>query len=59
MNPLERKPQVVVSDVLGGIVSEEAARDIYGVAIDPETHELDLDGTNKLRLMLREARLKL
>lgn len=48
-NPLEREPEMVVSDVMEGYVSLERAREDYGVAIDPKTFKLDMEETKKLR----------
>jgi N-methylhydantoinase B len=48
-NPYERDPEKVLLDVKNELVSIEAARRDYGVAIDEKTLELDLEATNKLR----------
>lgn len=48
-NPYERDPEKVLRDVKNELVSIEAARRDYGVAIDEKTLELDLEATNKLR----------
>ena len=48
-NPLERDPKLVLRDVLDGLVSLDSARRDYGVVINPETMELDLEATRKLR----------
>ena len=48
-NPLERDPEMVASDVMEGYVSLESARTDYGVAINPETYEVDEKETKKLR----------
>lgn len=48
-NPFERDPEMVLGDVLEGYISFEKARADYGVAIDPETLEVDLEETKKLR----------
>ena len=48
-DPLERDPELVESDVREGYVSVEAARDEYGVVIDPETLKVDLAATRELR----------
>ena len=47
--PAEREPEMVLEDVLNGLVSYKAARDIYKVAIDPQTREIDVARTAKLR----------
>jgi N-methylhydantoinase B len=48
-SPFERDPEMVVNDVMEGYVSLESARADYGVAINPETLEVDEEGTKKLR----------
>ena len=57
-DPLERDPEMVRVDVIKGLVSAEAAHDVYGVVIDGKSHELDLDATRRLRTDLREKELK-
>lgn len=46
---LRRAPQKVVTDVIDGLVSVDAAREHYGVVVDPTTFQLDLHATRKLR----------
>ncbi len=48
-DPKERPVEVVAAEVRNGIVSVEAAREIYGVALDPETSEVDEEETRTLR----------
>lgn len=48
-DPLERDPKAVLLDVLDGLVTVEAARDEYGVAIDLEAGMIDADRTAQLR----------
>ncbi len=48
-DPLERDPELVLSDVLDGFTSVEQAREAYLVVIDPETMTLDLAATKALR----------
>lgn len=47
--PLERDPDKVRNDVLEGLVSPEAARDIYGVALTGANLEVDINATAELR----------
>jgi N-methylhydantoinase B len=54
-DPLDRVPEAVRRDVEEGIVSAEAAREIYGVVIAGT--QLDLPATEALRSRLRAARL--
>ena len=48
-DPFEREPERVRQDVLEGFVSVGAARDDYGVILDPETLTLDEEETARLR----------
>jgi N-methylhydantoinase B len=48
-DPREREPGRVRDDVIDGYVTVEQARDVYGVALDPDTLELDEAGTAALR----------
>jgi N-methylhydantoinase B len=48
-NPFERSVEKVREEVKNGMISLEAARKFYGVAIDPESFEIDWDETNELR----------
>jgi len=55
-DPLERDPELVIKDLENGIISEWAARNIYKVAFDPETYEIDYEETQRLRQQERELR---
>ena len=48
-DPLERPLEDVRYDVEQGYVSVKAARELYAVAVDPETFALDAEGTERLR----------
>ncbi|MDP2645115.1 MAG: hydantoinase B/oxoprolinase family protein [Desulfobacterales bacterium] len=48
-NPLDRDIELVCRDVKYEYISVEAARDIYKVAVDPETFEVDPEETRRLR----------
>jgi N-methylhydantoinase B len=48
-DPFEREPELVLRDVRTGVVSREAARHEYGVAIAPEGDAVDAAGTAGLR----------
>ena len=52
-DPLERDPENVREDVDNGYVSIEHARQDYGVVIDPDTLNIDIEATTKLRSELR------
>jgi N-methylhydantoinase B len=49
-DPAERDPQMVREDVENELVSLQAARDVYKVAIDPATLKLDEAATRSLRM---------
>ena len=55
-DPLEREPDVVLDDVLDGFVSIEAARNSYGVVIDPASLVVDQRETETVRADLRKSR---
>jgi N-methylhydantoinase B len=57
-DPLERDPEQVRADLARRFVSREAARDVYGVALDPATGALDLDANKALRARMRNARIQ-
>jgi len=48
-DPRKRPIEKVVHEVRCGTLSIAKARDAYGVAVDPETFEVDADETEKLR----------
>jgi N-methylhydantoinase B len=48
-SPLEREPQAVLYDVREGKISAERARTVYGVAIDTQTWQIDMEKTAALR----------
>lgn len=48
-DPYRREAELVVRDVRDGVVSVDAARDLYGVAVDPTTFVLDESETARLR----------
>ncbi|MFH1090074.1 MAG: hydantoinase B/oxoprolinase family protein [Pseudomonadota bacterium] len=54
-DPLERDPELVRHRVREGWISEEYAREVYGVALDtgPELYAVDYQGTERLRQELR------
>ncbi|HLN49971.1 MAG TPA: hydantoinase B/oxoprolinase family protein, partial [Steroidobacteraceae bacterium] len=47
--PIDRPPELVALDVKNEMVSVEAARKIYGVAVDPVTFAVDEAETRRLR----------
>ena len=48
-DPRERAVEAVRHDVVEGLVSPQRARDVYGVAVDPHTNEVDDAETQRLR----------
>jgi N-methylhydantoinase B len=48
-DPFERDPAAVLADVLNEYVSLDAARDDYGVVIDPATMTVDAAATSASR----------
>ena len=53
-DPLTRHPELVASDVRNGYVTWQVARSDYGVVIDQESGEFDLEATVRLRAARRE-----
>jgi N-methylhydantoinase B len=49
----ERPAQRVANEVLDGVISVKAAREHYGVIVDPETLALDMAQTDALRAQMR------
>jgi N-methylhydantoinase B len=47
--PFDRDPEAVRTDVRNGYVTMQAARDIYGVALDGDTLTIDRSKTERLR----------
>ncbi len=57
-DPIDRDPAAVAHDVELGLVSPEAAHDIYGVVVNhEEQYSVDADATAKRRLAVRSERL--
>src|SRR5690606_9050803 len=56
-DPIERDPERVLEDVLLGLVSVAAARDIYGVILDAHGAAVDTEATRQRRLAIRGRRL--
>jgi len=56
-DPLERDPQLVLEDVIDGLVSAMAAREVYGVVLDEKKEAADLGKTRSLRANLLNKRL--
>ena len=57
-DPLERDPQMVLTDFLNSYISKQGAHDDYGVVID-DRGQIDLKATDALRQAMRaEAKAK-
>lgn len=54
-NPLKRDSEAVLEDVRAGLVSVASAHANYGVVIDPESLELDVEATRTLRRQLEDT----
>jgi N-methylhydantoinase B len=48
-DPLTRPYNLVVEDVLSGLVTLESAKRDYGVIIDPTTNSVNQDASKKMR----------
>ncbi|NIA25529.1 MAG: hydantoinase B/oxoprolinase family protein [Gammaproteobacteria bacterium] len=48
-NPFERDPLKVAADVRMGLVTADHAAAAYGVVVDPETFDVNVDATTRLR----------
>src|SRR5664280_2191438 len=57
-SPLKRPPQRVLQDVRQGYVSIMAARDYYGVVLDPDIYSIDEAATKQQREQLVEVHRK-
>ena len=57
-DPLRREPERVVRDVQAGLVSVEAARDVYGVAVEKNGDTADLAASEALRQRILEKRIR-
>jgi N-methylhydantoinase B len=56
-DPLERDPELVRKDVNSGLISMEAARNLYGIVLD-STGGVDIQASRALRKSLKEDELK-
>jgi N-methylhydantoinase B len=54
-NQLERDPQKVQWDVLEEFISVERAREVYGVVINPDNFEVNIQETEKKRHLLKRT----
>src|ERR1700733_1334682 len=56
-SPLDRPATDVAADAEQGYISLEAAKELYGVVLDPETFAVDLAATESLRASMRGTRV--
>jgi acetophenone carboxylase len=56
-DPLEREPKYITKDLVERRISLWSAKNVYKVACDPETYEVDYEKTKKLRDDARKERL--
>jgi N-methylhydantoinase B len=56
-DPLDREVEKVRSDVINEYISIQAAKDTYGVIIDPESFDVDHEPTKALRAKLKSGKL--
>jgi N-methylhydantoinase B/oxoprolinase/acetone carboxylase alpha subunit len=54
-NPWERDVEKVREDVIERRVSITGAKEDYGVVIDPETFEIDMNATERIRNEMRRG----
>jgi N-methylhydantoinase B len=57
-DPLDRDPELVLHDVLWGLVTEAPARDVYGVVFGADRKSVDNEATLARRAALRAERLQ-
>lgn len=57
-SPLDRDPEAVRRDVEDELVSIAAARDVYGVVVDPGTLQVDVAASERVRRLRRLENLK-
>jgi N-methylhydantoinase B len=55
-SPTERDPELVLADVLDGLVSIDAAAEVYGVVIDPSTLAIDASATSARRATMAQTK---
>lgn len=48
-SPMERPVERVLADVLDDYISVEAAKEVYGVVVDPESMTVDVGSTERIR----------
>jgi N-methylhydantoinase B len=56
LDPLDRDPELVLTDYINGAVSLGHAHDCYGVVVDPDEPRLDRGATDARRAAIRVDR---
>ena len=56
-DPIEREPEMIVEDLRNKVVTLETMRNVYCVAVEDQTFDIDLDETKKMREEARKTRL--
>lgn len=56
-DPIRRDPMAVAEDLRKGVSGMKTARDVYCVAVDPDTFDVDQAETDRLRAARRRERL--
>jgi N-methylhydantoinase B/oxoprolinase/acetone carboxylase alpha subunit len=54
-DPLERNPHLVLADIVDGVISLTAGREIYGVVLDETGEAVDLTATRSVRASLKKT----
>jgi N-methylhydantoinase B len=57
-SPLDRPATDVAADAEQGYISLEAAKELYGVVLDPENFAVDIPATEQARASLRAVVLR-
>ena len=55
---MKRDPEMVLRDVVDGIVTPSAARREYGVVVDVHRQSIDVEETKNLRLKVAKVHTK-
>jgi len=55
-SPLERDPDAVLKDVVGGKINRQRAREFYGVVVDEGSDSLNASATTEARSKMTNLR---
>ncbi|HWQ17933.1 MAG TPA: hydantoinase B/oxoprolinase family protein [Sulfolobales archaeon] len=56
-DPLERDPELVLNDLMDGYISEEHAKEVYGIIVDRVTKTIDQEATRLARAAKKTQRI--